>query len=221
MKKIFLVLTLLFFLTVSFAQEASPAMKKSFLKGKSWRMVTDVNTCLWLNNPDSIKSKITRSRGADVYLMDDFGFGNSRFGFSLGIGISCYDVNSNAAITKSGDTTVFNIQTAKYKQNKIAVNYAEIPLELYYTSKTKIPMRLALGFKAGYLISSHTKYKDSNLKAKIFDIPNLAKYRYGVDFHLMYGWFGLTGFYSLTTLFNSNLGPGMTPFSAGISIAPY
>ncbi len=116
-----------------------------------------------------------------------------------------------------------------YKKNKLSLNYLEIPFELRFRSKPDKSFRrlsIAAGFKAGYLIQSHTKYKgdDANgneTKFKTFNIANLNKLRYGPTFRMGYGKVSLFGYLSISELFQEDKGPIAYPFSAGIMIIPY
>ncbi len=204
------------------AQDTTMAVKHESA-ASHLQIFADLNTDHWLNMPDSIKYKIIRARGVNVYMRYDIPFGNSRFGFTPAIGIGSFNMGSNATFSWGGDdTTRITVVNSSYKVNKLLVNYIESPLEMYYSNKAKTPLRIALGVKAGYLISSHTKYKkDSSLKEKIYNVNNLLTYRVGPTIRASYGWFGLQAFYSLTPLFEKGLGPDATPFSIGLTIAPY
>ncbi len=203
------------------AQDASATLATQ--KPSHLQIFVDVNTDHWLNTADSIKYKIIRARGANVYMRYDIPFKNTKFGFTPAIGLGSFNMGSNASFTWGvDDTTRINILSSDYKVNKLVVNYVEVPLEFFYMSRSKNPLRIALGVKGGYLISSHTKYKkDSSLKVKEYYVGNLMSYRFGPTIRASYGWFGLQGFYSLTPLFEKGLGPDATPFSVGITIAPY
>ena len=76
------------------------------------------------------------------------------------------------------------------------------------------------------LISSHTKYVgegmsfgtyQDKMKVKHYSVPNINKFRYGVTARFGYGPFNLIAYYSLSKLFEDNLGPELTPISVGIS----
>jgi len=69
-----------------------------------------------------------------------------------------------------------------------------------------------LGIKGGYLVNSHTKFKDSTGKVKVYDIKT-NPYRYGAHVRIGYSWFALTGYYSVSTLFVKDKGPDVIPFS--------
>ena len=225
MKKLFGLLVLLFIVAFSFAQEKmdAPKISKSNNLGNT-RMVLDLTLDNWLNTPDSIKNNIIKSRGVNIYSMYEIPFGSSNFSVAFGIGFGSNNVSNNAKIIYSGDTlTLFEPIATSYKVNKISVNYVDVPLEIRFKTKADAQnqsFKFAVGFKGGYLVNSHTKYKDSGGKIKIYDIKNLSPYRYGANVRIGYGWFALTGYYSVSALFVKDKGPDIIPWSAGISINP-
>ena len=225
MKNLFALLVLLSITTLSFAQEKIelPTTKKN--KGmENVRIGVDVTFDNWLNSPDSIKNNILKSRGANVYAMYDIPFGSSDFSCAIGLGIGSNNFSNNAAITYSGDTlTLLTPISTSYKANKLSVNYIDIPFEFRFKTKpdgSNQSFKFSIGAKAGYLINSHTKYKDTESKVKVYDIKNLDMYHYGVNAKIGYAWFSLTGYYALSSLFVKDKGPNVMPFSIGISITP-
>ncbi len=214
---------------LSFAQEqpADAAGKK--LVPKDVHIIIDVMSDNWLNSPDSIKNKVLKSRGVNVYAMYDIPVGSSGFSFAAGAGINSYNVSNNAAVSYISDsmnkvTTAFGPLSGSYKNNKLSVSYLDIPIELRYKTPADRSggcFKFALEGKAGYLFNSHTKYVTTASRTKTYDIINLTQYRYGVGLRIGYEWFALTGFYSLSPLFEKDKGPGVIPFSVGISINPY
>lgn len=223
MKKILLQFSfLLFLIQVVNAQDTSQVSGKTpFFSGKGFQVYANLNFCNWMGQPDSIKSKFFSSRGGEVFLRHNFNFGKSRFGIAPGIGFSSYNISSNGTVDTIGDTTVFRITAGTYKRNKFVANYMEVPIEFFFQSKDKNPLRIGLGFKAGYMLSSHIKYRASGDKVKDYGLPNTMNYRYGLTFQITYAWFGLNAYYSLTPLFEKNKGPDFVPYSFGITIAPY
>lgn len=223
MKKYTLIIAAVCFTLSLHAQAASSDSIPFIPKKKSAsdeKLIIDINLDNWLNIPDSIKTKTFRSRGMNLYFMKDMPFGASPFSFGIGLGISSHNVHSNAAVTYSGDTTFLSpvSSSISYDLNKLSINYLDIPLELRFRTKGNTKFKWALGFKAGYLINSHTKYRDKEGKIKVYDIDNLMKYRYGVSTRIGIGQINLTGFYSLSPLFTGGMGPDVIPYSFGISL---
>lgn len=112
-----------------------------------------------------------------------------------------------------------------YKKSKISLTYVDVPLELRF--KTASGFRVSAGFKVGYLINAHTKYKGDDLddgsktKIKVSRLPNLQTWRFGPSFQIGYKWVNLMGFYSISTIFQENQGPAIYPVSLGLSLRPF
>ena len=77
----------------------------------------------------------------------------------------------------------FDRRALQYKNKIIATlkligileDYVDVPLEIRFKTKADAQnqsFKFAVGFKGGYLVNSHTKYKDSGGKIKIYDIKN-------------------------------------------------
>lgn len=226
------------------------------------RVIVDVFSDLWMNKPDdSVLSISAINRGVNTYIMRDFPMGKSNFSFAIGAGISCHNLYSNAwAVRESvadADTTnafdyeftgrtVFqklpekiNTTETGYKNNKLTAIYIDVPLEFRFRTKNEgQKFKASIGFKVGYLLSSHMKYRgddiswnyspgqswtlnsDETIKLKTYKVPNIEMYRMGPTVRIGWGWINATAYYSLTNLFKKNKGPEMYPISVGISITP-
>jgi hypothetical protein len=151
--------------------------------------------------------------------------------WAVGAGFSGMNVHHNAKISYAVDqnqdlTTEWNPypEGLQYKKNKINLNYVEVPFELRIRSMKEsvedrkiTNFRLYLGFKAGYLVNSHTKYVDDESKVKVFNIKNLLTYRYGPTVRIGFKKIAFHGFYSLTSIFEEGKGPELYPFSIGLT----
>lgn len=202
-----------------FAQDSIPSTKSKF-KMKN-QIILDLNTNHWLNTPNGINNSILKSRGVGVYFMYEVPLWKNNFSIAFGAGFSSQNVSNNAKIVYSNDSTLFEPITTSYDANKLSTNYLDIPIELRFKTNPdnhNNSFYLTTGFKAGYLVNSHTKYQDSDGKLKVYDINNLQQFPYGITVRAGYGWFGLVGYYSLTTLFDGK-GPAVTPFSVGLTIS--
>ena len=80
----------------------------------------------------------------------------------------------------------------------------------------KFNFKLYLGFKAGVLVNDHSKYKNENIKYKVYNLKNVLRYRYGPYIRLGFNKISLVGFYSMTSIFNEN-GENLIPFHVGVS----
>ena len=77
--------------------------------------------------------------------------------------------------------------------------------------------RFYMGFKGGYLVNSHTKFRDDESKIKVYNIKNLLTYRYGPTVRIGFKKVAIHAFYSLTSIFEEGKGPEIYPFSVGLT----
>lgn len=193
-------------------------------------IVLDVNYDRFQKVPEGITQGYFNV-GVDAYLFHDHPMNKKgTLAWALGVGYSGMNIHHNGQwIYQVGDETTttefipYPDQLKLYK-NKISLNYVEVPFELRIrTMNTSIEernvanFRFYLGFKGGYLVNSHTKYRDDESKIKVYDIKNLLQYRYGPTVRIGFKKLSLCGFYSLTSIFESNKGPELYPFSVGLT----
>jgi len=220
---------------------------KSRYSGKEEKLMLNFYTDLW-QNVDSSMTVSAYSPGFDVYGMYNIPFGKSKFAFGFGLGFGTHNIRSNAMPANEfrHDSVLGNVETGntiferipdyvnnkeiKYDINKLTLTYFDIPLELRYKTKNKKDdaIKFAIGFKVGYLLSSHTKYKgndlsggDFDVKYKTYKIKNIEPLRYGATARFGYGIWNVFGYYSLSKIFKVDKGPEMYPISAGICITPF
>jgi hypothetical protein len=194
------------------------------------RLTMTVSWNTWLNNSDSTLKIEAQSRGFDAHWMFDFLFKEeSRFSLAPGLGIGTSNVFHNSSISLDSTGTIFTPypDSVNVTKNKLATTYAEIPIELRFRSKpnkNNNSFKIGIGIKAGMLLAAKTKYvgdgspfgvATDEAKIKTFRIPNVNRFRYGATFRVGYANFNLVAFYSLATLFETNLGPTLNPFSIG------
>lgn len=105
-------------------------------------------------------------------------------------------------------------------KTKLAVSYLNVPLLLEF----QIPVNnregrlfLSAGIVGGVKIGSHTKVKYGNDKEKDRSGFNINSFNYAATARVGYKDIALFAKYSLTPLFESGKGPGLTPFTIGIS----
>jgi hypothetical protein len=266
MKRILLIALSIILTVHVFAQKDNDEKKKITSKplarlDQADRVLVDVFTDIWMNKlPDADMHVAAINRGANAYYMRDIPIGKSNFSFAAGAGISCHNLYSNAVPvrgTTAVDSTVnplkyeFTTKTVfsklpstigtteiKVKNNKMTMVYVEVPLEFRFRTKNEgWKFKFALGFKVGYLLSSHTKYNgndinynyatqswdlhsDNTLKIKTYKVPNIETYRMGPTLRIGWGWVNISASYSLTKLFKKDKGQDMYPISVGLTITP-
>lgn len=219
MRKIFTFIATLLLLTTLQAQNTSFTDK--FTSG------VDIFNDLVMDAPDGIDFRAINP-GANVYGMYTYPIPKSNISLAIGLGLGMHNLHSNGALGDSAGISSFTKIPASidYKINKLQLTYLDIPAEIRF--KTESGFRVALGFKAGYLISAHTKYKGDDpedgartIKIKESKLINLEKWRYGPTFQIGYKFVSFTGFYSLSTVFDEVTGPSLYPVSIGISLRPF
>ncbi|MDY0104208.1 MAG: outer membrane beta-barrel protein [Lentimicrobium sp.] len=192
----------------------------------------DIFNDLVMDAPDGITFR-GFNPGVNIYATHNFPIGESNFAFAAGLGLGMHNIYSNSLLQDtSGVSFLSKIpelteegEDLSYKKSKISLTYLDVPLELRF--KTENGFRIAVGFKAGYLINAHTKYKGddledgSEIKFKESQLPNFQKWRFGPSFQVGYKWINLTGFYSVSKVFEENLGPQIYPISVGLSLRPF
>lgn len=229
---------------VSFAQEAEKETKKFKKKpAKKERMLISLTADNLIQTASYFEINPYNSRGVDIALLYDLVIKKSPFSLAVGAGFNSINIKSNAypvtyktnngeSFTKM-DTAFFSGTTLK--QTKISLNYIDIPFEVRWRSKTigkkRKRVSVAVGFKVGFLVQSHTKttteedmiYNGVNLgsKFKTYDIENLNPIKYGVSFRAGYANFYLLGYYGLSQVFKKGAGTPANVLSVGIGFSPF
>lgn len=229
MKKLTFLILLAFLVSGVNAQDED---KKG--KSQSFGAAADIYTDVWMDVPDGIDVRLIH-QGISLGGMFQSQFGESPVSIAVGAMISTHNFYSNAFmdLDTAGNSLLTPLpekdlsgKDVDYERNKLSLAYLDFPLE--FRLKTDSEIRVALGFKAGFNINSHTKYKgddplnsDATTKVKYSDIPNIESYRYGLVFRLGYKAVNLYGFYSLSPVFTEGKGPAIYPLSLGVSLRPY
>jgi len=193
-----------------------------------------LNTDIMMKMPSGIKAWAI-NRGVNVFGTYNIPFGKSNFSFAIGVGLSSHNIFGNFIVNSTSDSTwLLKIpDSVNYKRSKITLAYGEIPIEFRFKSKSKVSV--GVGFKAGILISSSSKYigdgpivttnytlnATGKQRAKFWKIENLEQFTYGPTLRVGYKWFNVTGYYMLSHLFVNNRGPEMYPISVGFILMPF
>ena len=222
MKKLALLTLLLAFIMPVFSQDMiSNETKNKFNIG------LDIFSDIWQNIPEDVDMN-TINRGVSVFGMYNYQFGQSNLSFAIGLGITSHNMYHNANINTDTveDATYFSPigDSIDFKKSKLNLTYVDVPFE--FRLKTDSKFRLAAGFKIGYLIHKHNKYKGEvgqfdDVVVKTTNVNYLEQFRYGPSFRIGYKWFNLMAYYQLSDIFKPGQGPDMYPVSVGISLMPF
>lgn len=212
-----------------FTQVVDEETKKKFTIG------LDVFADLWQDVPKEQLEASTINPGVNIFGTYNYMFGNSNVSLSPGIGLGIHNLFNKSMIRTTDESTFFvplsdTLPDVSYRKSKLVVTYLDIPIELRY--KSEGGFRLAAGFKFGFLIHSHTKYKgadymeeetsdDDPVIYKKGKIDFLETTRYGFMARIGYKWLNIWGYYQLSTLFEKGKGPEMYPISIGLTLIPF
>lgn len=222
MKRLSLLALLLVFMLPVFSQDMI-----SSRTGNKFNIGLDIFTDIWQEAPDNVDMN-TINRGLSVFGMYNYQFGQSNFSFAIGLGVTSHNMYHDANINTDpvNDSTFFTpiADSISFSKSKLNLTYIDVPFE--FRLKTESKFRLALGFKAGYLISKHNKYKGEvgefdDVIVKTTNVNYLEQFRYGPTFRIGYKWFNLMAYYQLSDIFKPGQGPEMYPISVGISLMPF
>ena len=194
--------------------------------------VFDLFNDFYVDVPDSIDNKFF-NLGVNLDLLYDFQIAESNFSFAIGVGLGSHNFYSNAFVVEDSMnvSAFYPIKSlhprTSYKRNKVSYTYFDVPLE--FRLRTTKGFRAAVGFKVGFLIDNHSKYRgddyafgtNDKIHMKLKDVPNIEKLRYGITARVGWKYVNLMGFYSLTDLFTKDKGPETYPISVGISLMPF
>lgn len=196
------------------------------------RIAIDIKSDQWIETPPGIKTKLY-SIGVSAFLYKDIPLNKkSNLSIAYGIGLTSDNIHHNGTFTSSTNNPTNSSYTkliplaSNYKTriNKITLNYIEVPFELRFRTMNKsleerrrFNFRFYPGFKAGYLMGSHTKLVTDDVKIKVYRTPNTLFYRYGPTLRIGFNKVSFIAFYSLTGIFEKNKGNELNTFSLGIS----
>ena len=191
----------------------------------------------WIGKTDSMNTT-GLSRGFAFYFMYDLPFkSDPHFSIGAGIGIDASNIffsNTVVLVAVPGNQTLAFTSTLNsdhYKKYKLVLTNLEVPLELRYAfhpENTNKSWKIALGFKAGVLLSAYTKQKDQLSAAGQLENSAIVKYSDKQFFNggrivgtvrVNYGWIGVFGQLQLTPLIKSGAGPTINPYSIGIVLS--
>ena len=239
MRKSFLVALSLLFSGIVMAQSDS-TVKRSMLSSRGLPKGNDhfliqAGITQWAGRPDTINTGGV-SRSLNIYFMMAFPFRtNPHLAVALGLGVgsdNIYFKNTDIRIRDNASTIAFRnvADTNHFKKYKLATDYAEVPLELRWTSRPDDDahsFKVALGIKAGLLLNARTKGKTlldatgttiNDYKEKEFSKRFFNSQRFVATGRIGYGHFGLFASYQISQVFKENAGPNVHPFTLGISL---
>ena len=203
---------------------------------KRFSLQLNANQDFWQGVPDSIDNRFV-NQGIDVYGIYNFPMdkkGHLFFFAGGGIGAHNFYHNSLMELNDDGVTVLRDFPTTTEssgaktdtKTSKFAITYFDIPFGFMY--KTTNKFHATLGFKVGWNINDHWKYKGNYFegnndaeKIKWLGVSNIQKMHYGPYVTFGYKWIGVSAFYQISSIFTDELGPNIHPISVGLTFKPF
>lgn len=240
MRKVLVVALALCITGITFAQndttKKSNILRTPSLPTSNDHFMLQVGYLMWDGKPDSINTS-GLPRTFNAYFLFDFPFKtNPHFSAAIGAGIATdnmYFDNTNIGLKDNTPTISFRNMgdTSSFKKYKLTTAYAEAPAELRFSSKpddNRRSFKVAVGAKAGFLLSAHTKGKNlqdrngntvNSYIQKEKDKEFINKTRLSGTARVGFGHFSLFGSYSFTSLFKEGMGPTIRPVTIGLTLS--
>ncbi len=242
MRKIFVVACALFCTGYVMAQDVTttvaPSTPQETITRAGDHFMFQIAQNSWLNAPDSVSNGIKSfNRSANAYFMLNKPFKtDKRFSLGLGVGIGTSNIyfdKEEVNITGTSPLLQFarTDATNNYKKYKLATAYAEVPLELRFTSdavKPKQGIKAAIGVKIGTLLNAKTKGKTlrtstgSEINANTVKLASKSYFnttRIAATARVGYGLFSLFGSYNLTPMFKDGVAADIKLLQFGLTIS--
>lgn len=229
------IVSALLFTLSSYAQEPEeqPEIKKETKAAnrpiKRDNFLIDVNFAGVVNAPNGVNFNF--GYGNDIQIFYDHQFKAKVLSGAIGIGYSHakyfnngYTVNVDTATGTEYASFAPIKADSSYKRNSYTTNYFDIPVELRFRSKPNEKghsWKASVGFRAGFRLGSYSTTRTEEGRYSNFIQPLLTKNRYGITLRAGYGRVGLTGYYSLTRLFETDKGHEILPYAIGFTISPF
>lgn len=169
----------------------------------------------------------------NAYFLFDFPFKTDpRLSVAIGPGVGTDNIYFNKTIVdikaKTGVIFTPDSLSIKYKKNKLATSFLEVPLELRYSTKPdkmNSGWKLALGLKVGTMLDAKVKSKvdlDANNVGGYFQKIKNKKYfnttRFALTARAGYGNISLFASYTVTDFIKQGFGPTVHPYSIGLCL---
>lgn len=146
------------------------------------------------------------SGGISVGFIKDIPLNEQRnLGLGIGVGYAYNVYVQNLKISRENQTTLFEV-AEDYKTNRIGIKSIEMPFEFRWRTSTPEKYnfwRVYGGLKFSYLLTSKTKFADSEVQLATKNIPEINRIQYGAIMAAGYGNWNLYIYYGLSPLFKN------------------
>ncbi len=144
----------------------------------------------------------------------------------LGLEWNSYAFKQNISLATHANTVTAVNESLDFSKNKLRTTFLDAPLLLEFNTSDnpERSVHLAVGATFGYNVFRNKMIQEfsvngDNQKRKIKDDYNINPFRYSLTARAGYGNFTVFANYGMTSLFKTNEGPKVYPFSAGVSLS--
>ena len=151
----------------------------------------------------------------------------NNFGLVTGMGWAVYNYrfDNNYQIERNEEgITVGKDTDREVQKSKIVTSFINVPLLLEFQSgkEARQDAFVSAGIYGGFKLGSHTKMVyNNNDKNKSRQDINLNPFQYGLMFQAGINFIKLYGTYNLSTLYEADKGPEVTPFTIGLTLVNF
>lgn len=139
----------------------------------------------------------------------------------MGLSFNSYRFENPYTLLRGAERTeAVLLETENLSKTKLAISYLEVPLLFEFqipVNQREGRVYVNAGVIGGVKIGSHTKVKYGDNKDKDRSGFNMNAFKYAATARVGYKDVGFFATYSLTPLFETGMGPELTPFTIGIS----
>lgn len=198
---------LLIFLLFSFVKPQAQVNNDSIIDHKYLedQLYLSLTYSILGNKPATI-SQNGFSGGFSLGFIKDIPINEQRnVGFGIGAGYAYNVYVQNLKISRENQTTLFEL-AEDYKTNRLGINSIEMPVEFRWRTSTPEKYgfwRVYGGVKFSYLVTSKTKFIDSDVQLTTKNIPELNRIQYGAIMAAGYGNWNLYIYYGISPLFKN------------------
>lgn len=183
----------------------------------------DIGFSTWSEHPDALRINTSGSRTFNMYYLFEKKLKDTKVALlpGIGFGFDSYAFENNIVFSPTPDQLLYAEvdadtpeaeaqQIDEIKRSLLKTSSIDIPLELRYRSHSgRNSLRVSLGGKVGYILSSGTKLKyddvfGEGVKLKYKGDLLFERLRYGAIGRFGFGSFNFWAYYGINSLFEEN-----------------
>ncbi|WKN32608.1 outer membrane beta-barrel protein [Porifericola rhodea] len=224
MKKVLLILSLIF--TFSLVQAQEQRGVSSAQPDLPGMLLFDYGVNILMDAPDDFEINTIRSRSIGFHYLYPISLGESKFSFYPGLGVSShnYTFENNVTLNTDTPTEIVELDADAYPgidKTKFSVHYINIPAEFrFFSDEDYRGFTAALGGVVGRRLLSYSKVKfNDNEYEKSKKDFNINPWRYGATARVGFRGITLTGQYMFSGIFVEDEGPSGNTLTVGLTVS--